>query len=557
MPTKRQLLAYVTVLTLFCAVAYAGQRGGGTTTTSQGQRGATPTQSQPGTPNSGINTAQTQQQNGTISGSVSQVGTGVPIKKATITIRRLPDENAAGGTVASADSFGTTQGGRGNFNGGGGGGGSRTAQTDVNGMYTITGVAAGRYRLTASASGFVTHDFGAPSFDASGTPISVTANGTVNADFQLLSGGLIEGTVMDEDGAPMVSAQLQLYEANYDTGQRMLVPRQTAQTNDLGQYRIPSLDPGNYYLAAAPSADQAILPPDTAVAQSVSGGDRGRGNPGQGGQQQGRGGRGGGRSGRGGQPTATATNQTAPAPPVRAYPPTFFPGSTDASQAVALELAPGFEAHGIDIMLRPVTLVTIRGTVIAPVGIPLTNQSTQQQQQQQQQNRQNNNQNGGAGRGAGTPSQGGAGTQNRNNNLGGATGATGGRGNDFAAQGRGGGGRGGQTQGGQNQQNPNTNQNQNQNNQQNQRGGRNGGGRGGQGGFPNDFTDPASGATVILMPIGVQATVSGRGGGGGGGGRNGPGGGGPPDFQGGQPGGQGGPGGGGGRGGNNGGGGNP
>jgi hypothetical protein len=74
-------------------------------------------------------------------------------------------------------------------------------------------------------------------------PVSVAGGGAVLVDFQLIGGGVVVGTVMDQDGYPLNGAQVQVYTASFSNGARTLVPGKSAQTNDIGEYRIPALNP--------------------------------------------------------------------------------------------------------------------------------------------------------------------------------------------------------------------------------------------------------------------------------------------------------------------------
>ena len=61
---------------------------------------------------------------------------------------------------------------------------------------------------------------------------------------------MIAGHVYDETGDPMAGILVRVLRYQYQQGERRLTPAGTAQTNDLGQYRVWGLMPGDYYVDA-------------------------------------------------------------------------------------------------------------------------------------------------------------------------------------------------------------------------------------------------------------------------------------------------------------------
>src|SRR5207253_8653992 len=65
----------------------------------------------------------------------------------------------------------------------------------------------------------------------------------------------LSGTVSGENGEPLGNITMRALRASYRDGQRMLVPVQTAKTDDRGEYRFFWLTPGRYFVSAThPSA---------------------------------------------------------------------------------------------------------------------------------------------------------------------------------------------------------------------------------------------------------------------------------------------------------------
>jgi hypothetical protein len=65
--------------------------------------------------------------------------------------------------------------------------------------------------------------------------------------------GAVNGRIQDGDNKPLSGVPVELLKPGYDaSGQRVLRKFGTAQTNDLGEYRLYFLTPGTYSLSAAP-----------------------------------------------------------------------------------------------------------------------------------------------------------------------------------------------------------------------------------------------------------------------------------------------------------------
>src|SRR6266536_8642 len=83
-------------------------------------------------------------------------------------------------------------------------GGGRGMLTDDSGLYEITDLPAGRYRLNVSKSGFVSLSYGQRRPLQAGTPLQLLDGQQLKGvDFQLPRGSAIAGRVLDEDGDAM------------------------------------------------------------------------------------------------------------------------------------------------------------------------------------------------------------------------------------------------------------------------------------------------------------------------------------------------------------------
>ena len=81
---------------------------------------------------------------------------------------------------------------------------------------------------------------------------------TVEVALQLQKGAVITGKVLDASGEPLADARIMAMHRFNAGGPGGSVPRLMPaaggmqQTNDLGEFRVASLAPGEYYIAAMP-----------------------------------------------------------------------------------------------------------------------------------------------------------------------------------------------------------------------------------------------------------------------------------------------------------------
>jgi protocatechuate 3,4-dioxygenase beta subunit len=129
-----------------------------------------------------------------------------------------------------------------------------TSTTDKDGRYRFDGLAAGRYRMSVRKPGFA-QPRGAelPEVDL------VSGERRDDVDVTLYKGAVIVGRVLDESGEPVLEARVMaLHKVSSRPGKAMrgdaLVPAgSSAMTNDLGEFRLFSLPPGEYYVQAMSS----------------------------------------------------------------------------------------------------------------------------------------------------------------------------------------------------------------------------------------------------------------------------------------------------------------
>ena len=215
----------------------------------------------------------------------------------------------------------------------------KAALTDAEGRFEFRELPAGRFTLLASKSGFVSVQYGQTRPFESGKPIELAdKQGLDNADISMPRGSVISGRIVDEFGDPIPDAAVTASRQTWQNGRRRLVPSpgRVVQSNDLGQFRIYGLPPGDYYVSATlRGGTMDIMDMELMVGASF-----------------------------------TAASPSASAPK-SGYASTYYPGTPNVAEAQRITLAPGQENSGADFALVPVRLAKVTGIVIGSDGKPL------------------------------------------------------------------------------------------------------------------------------------------------------------------------------------------
>jgi protocatechuate 3,4-dioxygenase beta subunit len=205
------------------------------------------------------------------------------------------------------------------------------ATTNDDGAFEFTSVPAGVYRLYANpgqySAQYVAMAFGAkvpmgPGASDMGQSISLADGQTADkVVISLPRGAVISGRVMDEAGEPL--ARVQVYTITFAPGGgRGMRTSQGAQTDDLGQFRLFGLTPGEFVVAAEARGNTFVSP---------------------------------------GGPQEADSNQLG-------FVTTYYPGTQDESSAQRLRTRAGAEMPGIDIRLLSGRLFRVSGTVTDSQG---------------------------------------------------------------------------------------------------------------------------------------------------------------------------------------------
>jgi hypothetical protein len=201
----------------------------------------------------------------------------------------------------------------------------RVTPTDAEGRYHFADLPAGRYTLTASKGGYVTLQYGQRRPFEPGQSITLGDDQLLaGANVLLPRGSVIAGRVTDEYCDPVAQAAVSPLRYQYGPGgQRRLQPAGTPRmTDDLGQYRLYGLMPGDYVVSATMRSGMPFAGGQAAAGDATDG-----------------------------------------------YATTFFPGTTSVAEASPISVGLGQEAAAYFSLLAGRT-TRISGIVIDSQGTP-------------------------------------------------------------------------------------------------------------------------------------------------------------------------------------------
>jgi carboxypeptidase family protein len=200
----------------------------------------------------------------------------------------------------------------------------RMTTTDEQGRYEIKELPAGRYNLSASKGSYVNIMYGQTRPFEAGKPLEVLDGQTVEkVDFSLPRGSIVTGRVVDEYGEPVADAQVMPMRSMNQGGRKRMVPAgRASMTNDIGEFRIFSLPPGQYVISA--TLRNGMFSNEQSDTRS-------------------------------------------------GYAPTYFPGTPNSAEAQRLNVAVGQTLTDINIALLPTRTGRVSGTAVDSQGRPLAN----------------------------------------------------------------------------------------------------------------------------------------------------------------------------------------
>ncbi len=233
---------------------------------------------------------------GRVAGTVVRSGTDEPLRKARVTLSAKDDKNPS----------------------------PRGVVTGADGKFAFEGLTSGAYDLEAEHDGYVTGSYG-ENADGQGAAVLTLATGQKVEDliFRLRKCAVISGHVVDEDGDPVQGVTVEAVRRTMYRGKALAVPIFQSSTNDLGEYRLFDLEPGQYCIRATPSSQEKW---NASIADSLG--------------------------------SSTGTKRP------NLYVPTFYPDATDILRASTIELKEGNEIPSMDVMLVRSRTYKIRGQVV-------------------------------------------------------------------------------------------------------------------------------------------------------------------------------------------------
>lgn len=245
-------------------------------------------------------------------------------------------------------------------------------QADSEGRFAFRSLPKGTFSISTNRPGYVDGAAGRTRPGGPARGVTLTDEQRVgDVDIPMWRYAAIAGVVRDDNNEPLVGAQVRVLRRDYVSGRRRLTMGAADTTDDRGQYRIGSLEAGEY-LVALPMIHRPSL--NSLVRD---------------GMPMGGGGGGGMMVAMRVEATASSTAGGAPVvissldgsvPPAGTdenglpltYQTEFYTGALAASRATPLTLTHGEERSGIDFTLAPVRAMSVSGVAIGPEG-PMAN----------------------------------------------------------------------------------------------------------------------------------------------------------------------------------------
>ena len=157
----------------------------------------------------------------------------------------------------------------------------RSATTDADGGFEFRGMPAARYRLAASAAGYLSYTYNDEPLIGY-TPIAVRAGGAVmDLQIELHRGGTISGRVVDRAGEPIVAGAVRAFRRSggKDGALASLNARfmgvafsdgPRTETDDRGQFRLIGIAPGEYVVGAVDRTIVTFAPASATIAGATA-----------------------------------------------------------------------------------------------------------------------------------------------------------------------------------------------------------------------------------------------------------------------------------------------
>lgn len=191
--------------------------------------------------------------------------------------------------------------------------------SDAQGRFKVTIPRQGSYVIFAARNGFARQQYGERRPRRGGTALTISAGQKLtDIVFRMIPAGVVSGRISDSSGEALPGILVTLLRATYNQeGKRTFEEAASVPTDDHGDYRIPLVTPGRYFVKAVPP----VISPynqDELGNQVVEPG----------------------------------------------YVHTYYPGVPDSSHAVSVDIQAGMEAGAIDFKLSRQELFRVRGRLL-------------------------------------------------------------------------------------------------------------------------------------------------------------------------------------------------
>ena len=234
--------------------------------------------------------------------------------------------------------------------------GSELAITADDGTFTVAGLPAGRYSVSAAKSAYVSMSYGATGSLRPGAWLTLNAGEAKKITVRLPRGAVITGILTDAEGQPFPGLTVMALRRRYSAadGERRLFPASAAisTSDENGVYRIFGLPAGEYVIGTlmrqTATTLATVTPADvrTALAEVRSPAVKDRKIP-----------------------STLTPKQALPSKASVVMSPVFYPGTAVPAQAVSVTVGRGEERTGVDFEVVPVPAATVSGSL--PLTRPL------------------------------------------------------------------------------------------------------------------------------------------------------------------------------------------